>query len=138
MPKGLAQVALFASLLGLVACKEDFPKDRAEACMVTVAQKSTQKLLGAGSMLLSLSNDPKVRDYDVGSVTLDHVNFGDCTTDGSGSYACMVEYEVVLQGEGGKALAKLSTSLGAPIEGKRLEKWGFRFGPTLTDCGVQS
>lgn len=139
MPKAPAPLAALpvAALVSaglLAACKPDFPAERAEACMVSATQDSTGKLLGAGKLLLSLSNDPEIKGFDIGSVALKDLRFGTCQGTGPDRFRCTVEYEVVLKGEGGAALSKLSTALGAPLEGKRLEDWDFRFGPTLAEC----
>jgi len=127
------RMTLLAVLLLLVGC-DDFPKGRAEACLLAKAQEATRSLTSAGRFLQGLAQDPAAGTFDFGTITLADVAFGTCTQTGPDTRRCSVEYRMDVAGEGGQALVDLAAALGQDVEARRLETWDFRFGPTLTDC----
>ena len=120
-------------LLLLLAACDDFPRDRAEACLLDKARTATEALTSAGSFLNSLAGKAESKP-DAGSVTFANITFGTCTETAPDTQTCSVEYQMDFAGEAGQALVDIARTLGQDIEARRLETWTFRFGPTITEC----
>ena len=129
----LKPVVLLA-ILALSACGDDFPQDRAEACVLKTAQDLTAAAIAPFAMLQSLGNGASTPPFDIGKLTFADVKFGTCTAIRPDQHECTVEYQLDFSGDGAQALVDIYAAFGVNIEQRVVGNWVFLFGPTTTSC----